>query len=75
MCVSCVARFVATVGIYLLLTITSDIVDTTDDLLFKIIMSVQQTGEAMATSYLLQRISMAVQRGNAAAIMGCARQL
>ena len=35
----------------------------------------RQTGEAMATSYLLQRISMAVQRGNTAAIMGCARQL
>ena len=31
-----------------------------------------QTGEARSTSYLFQRLSVAIQRGNAAAIMGCA---
>ena len=32
-----------------------------------------ESGEANSTTYLLQRLSMAVQRGNAVAIMGCAR--
>ena len=32
----------------------------------------RQSGEANSTSYLLQRLSVAVQRGNAVAIMGCA---
>ena len=31
-----------------------------------------QTGEARSTSYLFQRLSVAIQRGNAAAVMGCA---
>ena len=31
-----------------------------------------QTGEAKSTCYLLQRLSIAVQRGNAAAVLGCA---
>ena len=35
----------------------------------------REAGEVMATPYLFQRISVAVQRGNTAAIMGCARQL
>ena len=30
----------------------------------------QQTGESRSTSYLLQRISMAIQKGNAVAMMG-----
>ena len=30
----------------------------------------QQTGEPRSTSYLLQRISMAIQKGNAVAMMG-----
>ena len=32
-----------------------------------------ESGEANSTTYLLQSLSMAVQRGNAVAIMGCAR--
>ena len=32
-----------------------------------------ETGEANSTSYLLQRLSVAVQRGNAVAVLGCAR--
>ena len=32
-----------------------------------------QTGEARSTSYLFQRLSVAIQRGNAAAVMGCAQ--
>ena len=31
----------------------------------------QKTGEVNSTSYLLQRIAVAVQRGNAVAVMGC----
>ena len=31
-----------------------------------------QTGEARSTSYLFQRLPAAIQRGNAAAVMGCA---
>ena len=31
-----------------------------------------ETGEARETSYLLQRLSVAIQRGNAAAVLGCA---
>ena len=31
-----------------------------------------ETGEARETSYLLQRLSAAIQRGNAAAVLGCA---
>ena len=31
-----------------------------------------QTGEARSTSYLFQRLSVTIQRGNAAAVMGCA---
>ena len=30
------------------------------------------TGEARSTGYLFQRLSVAIQRGNAAAVMGCA---
>ena len=30
----------------------------------------QETGEEMATSYLMQRLSMAIQRGNVAAVLG-----
>ena len=33
----------------------------------------QETGEAKSASYLLERLSVAVQRGNAAAILGCSR--
>ena len=33
----------------------------------------QESGEANSTSHLLQRLSIAVQRGNAVAVMGCAR--
>ena len=32
----------------------------------------QESGEANSTAYLLQRLSIAVQRGNAVAILGCA---
>ena len=32
----------------------------------------EETGEARETSYLLQRLSVAIQRGNAAAVLGCA---
>ena len=32
-----------------------------------------ESGEANSTSYLLQRISVAVQRGNVVAVMGCAQ--
>ena len=31
-----------------------------------------QTGKSRSTSYLFQRLSVAIQRGNAAAVMGCA---
>ena len=30
-----------------------------------------QTGEARSTTYFFQRLSVAIQRGNAAAVMGC----
>ena len=33
----------------------------------------QESGKANSTAYLLQRLSIAVQRGNAVAILGCAR--
>ena len=33
----------------------------------------QESGETKSTSYLLQRLSIAVQQGNAVAVMGCAR--
>ena len=33
----------------------------------------QEFGEANSTSHLLQKLSIAVQRGNAVAVMGCAR--
>ena len=33
----------------------------------------QESGEVNSTRYLLQRVSFAIQRGNAAAILGCAR--
>ena len=32
----------------------------------------QDSGEANSTAYLLQRLSIVVQRGNAVAILGCA---
>ena len=31
-----------------------------------------ETGEARETSYLLQRLSVAIQHGNAVAMLGCA---
>ena len=34
----------------------------------------QQTGDANATSYLLQRLSVAIQRGNSASILGGLRE-
>ena len=33
----------------------------------------QETKEEMAQAYLLQRLSIAVQRGNAVSVMGCVR--
>ena len=33
----------------------------------------QESGEANSTSHLLQRLSIVLQRGNAVAVMGCAR--